>query len=48
MTTQAKKPQQQPKKKHLMPILKDKESMKNIKAKPEAFEDLFKKCIRKK
>ncbi len=39
------KTKQPPKKKHLMPILKDKEVMKNIVAEPKAFESLFAKCL---
>lgn len=46
MKTQTKtKPKQPPKKKHLMPILKDKEALKNTVADNKEFQNLFTKCL---
>jgi hypothetical protein len=37
-----------PKKQKPMPILKDKEALKNTVAEPKSFQNLFEKCIGKK
>ena len=46
------KPQTKPKKRNTkqkpMPILKDKEALKNTVAEPKAFQNLFQKCVGKK